>query len=121
MQVALSSGHGRVAQGSLDSVDGGAGGRGAAWDECAPLFVAARNADVGWWDESVEALARVVGACLLETGHADVWRALFVLLLAKFDIWTGWNAGYDLGNEAAFVREAGRWERDKGVCGEGAE
>ncbi len=95
--------------------------RGATWDECLPLFAAARNAEVGWRDESVEAVARVVGASLLETGHADVWRALFVLLLAKFDIWTGWNAGYDLGDEAAFVAEAGWWERDKGVRGEGAE
>lgn len=107
--------HGRALQALEDAVR-----RGAAWAECAPLFDAVRGSGEGSRHASADAVCRTVGAYLLETGHAESWRALYPVLLAKFDIYLGWDEGYEVGDEVAFVGEAGAVARDLGFCDDGA-
>jgi hypothetical protein len=68
-------------------------------------------------DAARDGLARVVGAYLLEHGHGDAWRRLYPLLLSRFDLGAGWDAGYRPGDEVAFVEEAGHRARDAGAPG----
>jgi hypothetical protein len=64
-------------------------------------------------DQAFMAVARVVGAYLVKEGKTETWRALFLLLLARFDFWGGWNDGYELGDEITFLEESGGWARDQ--------
>lgn len=88
--------------------------RGATPDEYWQLVSGPNGLEHGvvrWRDGSMDAVCRVVGAHLLEHGHAECWRALYLVLLLHFDIGPGWDDGYGLGDEVLFVEEAGWRER----------
>jgi hypothetical protein len=77
------------------------------------LFNAQQDAKVILLDQTRMAVARTVGHYLVSTGKEETWRALFLLLLARFDFWSGWDVGYGLGDELAFLEDAGGWARDQ--------
>ena len=64
-------------------------------------------------DQACMAVARVVGAYLVKEGKVETWRALYLLLLARFDFWGGWEDGYELGDETEFLKAAGQWAKDQ--------
>lgn len=88
--------------------------RRAPLDECLSLFEPVERGVRLLQDESADAVARTVGAYLMEHGHAESWRALYPILLAELDIWCGLHIqGYAIGDEVAFVGDAGWWEKEK--------
>lgn len=88
----------------------------AGWRASLSASDAVVNAAAVWRFESMDRVARIVGAYLIEHGHGEVWRALWPVLLASCDLWDGLDA-YSYGDEVKFVSEAGHWRKDAARMG----
>jgi hypothetical protein len=64
-------------------------------------------------DQVYTAVARVAGEYLLAEGKTETRRCLYLLLLHTFDLWQGFEEGYRLGDEVAFLRQAGGFAQDR--------